>query len=140
MIKKLDDLAEKVFFFLASNLVGFAFILMGVLATLSISEKAADTCNIWSLFYVLGLWLANCFDLYGRIARKFTPKNAKNHRSGWKFTIEFAWMIVSIFIASAISSGMWVNREPEMLEFTTNGCSLFVMGITSFMLYLSYTE
>lgn len=140
MIKKFDVLAEKVFFFLASNLVGLVFILMGVLATLSISEKAADTCNIWSLFYILGLWLASHVDLYGRIARKFTPKNVKKHRSGWKFTIEFAWMIASILPASAISSWMWGGHEPRMLEFTTNGCSLFVMGIASFILYLSYTE
>lgn len=140
MIKKRDDLAEKVIFWLASNLVGFAFILMGVLATLSINERAADTCNIWSFFYVLGLWLASCIDLYGRIAKKFVPKNAKQHRSGWKFAIEFAWMLVSILIASAISSWIWAGREPAVLEFTTNGCSLFVMGITSFMLYLSYAE
>lgn len=140
MIKKFNDFAEKVSFFLASNLVGLAFILMGVLATLSISEKVVDTCNIWSLFYVFGLLIANCVDLYGRIARKFTPKNVKKHRSGWKFTIEFAWMIISILPASAISSWMWSGLEPQMLVFTTNGCSLFVMGITSFMLYLSYTE
>ena len=54
MIKKVNDYAEPIIFWLASNFVGLIFILLGVLATLSISEKTADTCNIWSLFYVLG--------------------------------------------------------------------------------------
>lgn len=132
--------AEKVFFWLASNLVGLMFILLGISATFSISEKMADTCNIWSLFYVLGLWLASYNDLYGKIAQRFTPKNVKRHRSGWKFTIEFAWMVVSLVVASIISNWLWDNSVPAVLEFTTNGCSLFVMGITSFMLYLSYAE
>lgn len=140
MSKKIDDLAEKVFFFLASNLVGLAFILMGVLATISINEKTADICNIWSLFYVFGLWIASYVDLYGKITRKFTPKNANRHRSGWKFTIEFSWMIASILPAYAISNWIWDGNEPQILEFTTNGCALFVMGITSFMLYLNYSE
>lgn len=137
---KFGEIVEKVLFFLASNLVGITFVLMGVLATLSISERGADICNIWSLIYIIGLWLSNSFDLYGRIARKTTPKNAKKHRGGWKFAIEFGWMVLSILCAIGISNLLWIGREPKILEFTTNGCSLFVMGITSFMLYQNYTE
>lgn len=140
MTKKINDYAEPIIVWLASNLVGVIFILLGVLATLSISEKVADTCNVWSLIYISGLWLASHTDLYGRIARKTTPKNAKRHRGGWKFTIEFTWMLVSALIASVISNWIWVDRTPEILEWSTTGCSLFVMGITSFMLYLSYSE
>lgn len=140
MTNKVNNYAEPVIFWLASNFVGLMFILLGVLATLSISEKAADTCNIWSLFYILGLMFASYADLYGKIARRSTPKNVKRHRCGWKFTIEFAWMLVSAVFASVVSNWMWIDRVPEMLEFSTNGCSLFVMGITSFMLYFSYTE
>lgn len=139
-MKKFGDYAETVFFSLASSLVGIVFLLMGIQATFSISEKAADTCNIWSLFYVLGLWLTNYSDLYGKIARRFTPRNTKRHRSGWKFTIEFAWMLISLLIALIISGWIWAGRNPEILELTTNGCSLFVMAVTSFMLYLNYTE
>ena len=106
MTKKINDYAEPIIFWLASNLVGVMFILLGVLATLSISEKVADTCNVWSLIYISGLWFASHTDLYGRIARKITPKNAKRHRGGWKFTIEFAWMLVSALIASVISN--WI--------------------------------
>ena len=140
MTKKINDFAEPIIFWLASNLVRLIFILLGVLATLSISEKVADTCNVWSFIYISGLLLTSYTDLYGKIARKTTPKNAKRHRSGWKFTIEFAWMLVSALIASVISSWIWADRTPEVLEWSTNGCSLFVMGMTSFMLYLSYTE
>lgn len=140
MMKKVIDLVETISFSLASNVVGVMFLLLGIQATFSISEKVADTCNIWSLFYIFGLWLASHLDLYGKIAKKFVPKNVKKHRNGWKFTIEFAWMLVSALIASIISNLMWIGRAPEILELTTNGCSLLVMGVTSFMLYLSYTE
>lgn len=140
MTKKVNDYAEPIIFWLASNFVGLIFILLGVLATLSISEKTADTCNIWSLFYVLGLMFASYADLYGKIARKITPKNAKRHRCGWKFTIEFTWMLVSAVFASIVSNWMWIDRVPETLGLSTNGCSLFVMGVTSIMLYLSYSE
>lgn len=140
MRKKVMDLAEKFTFWLVSNLVGIAFLLLGVLATFSISENVADTCNIWSLFYILGLWIAYHIDLYGKVAQLFKPKDIKKSRAGWKFTIELTWMLASMLIASSISNWLWVDRTPEMLGLTTNGCSLFVMGITSFMLYLSYTE
>ena len=140
MSKKVMDLTEKLVFWLVSNLVGIVFLLLGVLTTFSIIENLADTCNLWSLFYILGLWIAYHIDLYGKVAKLFKPRDIKKSRTGWKFAIELAWMLVSMLIASSISNWMWIGRTPETLGLTTNGCSLFVMGITSFMLYLSYTE
>lgn len=125
---------------LASHLVALELILAGISQTFIQNSKLSDMLNIWSFLFMLGCYLESLLNLSRRIIQRFHFKRTKNELLAWRFTLNFSWVVLSMYLASLINDWNYVRYVLDNRIASTNGLSIIAMGLSSIMLYHSYKD
>lgn len=124
---------EKATYWLATYLVGLAFIAVGLKHLVESNTAVSDLLNLWAFLFMLGSVIIYFLKMNGEIMFVTRAEKLNKDFKIASILVNLIWFGVSLILA------YWLTNHTGVLlsGLNTNGFSIMAMGISCLMIYHS---